>query len=59
MRRNKVDPSYLISLLQEQPAVFRLDGPSKLKFITNLAEREKRLTFIDDMLSAFDDHKIK
>lgn len=56
--KNKVDPSYLISLLQEQPAIFRLDGPSKLKFITDLTEREKRLTFIDDMLSAFDEHKI-
>lgn len=56
--KNKVDPSYLISLLQEQPAIFRLDGPSKLKFITDLTEREKRLTFIDDMLSAFDENKI-
>lgn len=56
--KNKVDPSYLISLLQEQPAIFRLDGPSKLKFITDLTEREKRLTFIDDMLSAFNEHKI-
>ena len=57
--KNKVEPGYLISLLQEQPAIFRLDGPSKLKFITDLTEREKRLTFIDDMLSAFNDHKIK
>ncbi|MCM2365778.1 transcription-repair coupling factor [Proteus terrae] len=56
--KNKVDPGYLISLLQEQPAIFRLDGPSKLKFITDLTEREKRLTFIDNMLSAFDEHKI-
>ncbi len=56
--KNKVEPGYLISLLQEQPAIFRLDGPSKLKFITDLTEREKRLTFIDDMLSAFDEHKI-
>lgn len=56
--KNKVDPVYLISLLQKQPAIFRLDGPSKLKFITDLTEREKRLTFIDDMLSAFNEHKI-
>ena len=56
--KNNVDPTYLIGLLQEQPSVFRLDGPTKLKFMITLTDREKRLTFIDDMLTAFSEHKI-
>ncbi|HBC6252978.1 transcription-repair coupling factor [Proteus mirabilis] len=56
--KNNVDPTYLIGLLQEQPSVFRLDGPTKLKFMISLTDREKRLTFIDDMLTAFSEHKI-
>lgn len=38
--KNNVDPTYLIGLLQEQPSVFRLDGPTKLKFMISLTDRE-------------------
>lgn len=55
---NHVDPSYLIGLLQQQPGVFRLDGPSKLKFIRDLAERPTRLEFIGQLLAAFAEHRI-
>ncbi|CDG20995.1 Transcription-repair-coupling factor [Xenorhabdus poinarii G6] len=54
---NKVDPNYLISLLQTQPNIYRLDGPSKLKFITELTERTTRLSFIQQLLENFDQHK--
>lgn len=55
---NHVDPGYLIGLLQQQPGVFRLDGPSKLKFIRDLAERPARLEFIGQLLAAFAEHRI-
>ncbi|MDC9589657.1 transcription-repair coupling factor [Xenorhabdus sp. XENO-10] len=54
---NKVDPNYLIGLLQMQPNVYRLDGSSKLKFITDLTERVARLSFIQQLLENFDQHK--
>jgi len=54
--RNRVDPGFLIGMLQQQPRVFRLDGPNKLKFITELSDRSKRLTFIEQLLSACGEH---
>ncbi|PHM33448.1 transcription-repair coupling factor [Xenorhabdus innexi] len=57
-RSNKVDPHYLISLLQTQPNIYRLDGPSKLKFITELTERTIRLSFVQTLLEAFGQHQI-
>ncbi|MDB6366318.1 transcription-repair coupling factor [Photorhabdus bodei] len=55
---NKVDPTYLIGLLQKQPEIYRLDGPAKLKFITDLNERTIRLEFIQQLLDTFEHHPI-
>lgn len=44
-QRNKVDPSFLIGLLQSAPQTYRLDGPSKLKFILDLSDRMARIEF--------------
>ncbi len=55
---NRVDPGYLIGLLQGNPQVYRLDGPSKLKFTLDLADRQKRLTFTEDLLDAFREHTL-
>ena len=56
--RNKVNPTYLISLLQQQSAIYRLDGPTKLKFTAKLTERPKRLAFIQHLLDDFVEHQI-
>ena len=56
--KNRVDPGYLIGLLQKQPQVYRLDGPTKLKFMIDLTDRPKRLKFVDDLLEAFSSHLI-
>lgn len=56
--KHKVDPTYLIGLLQKQPEIYRLDGPAKLKFITNLNERMTRLEFIQQLLDTFEHHQI-
>ncbi len=55
---NRVDPGYLIGLLQGNPQVYRLDGPSKLKFTLDLADRQKRLTFTEELLNAFREHTL-
>ncbi|PHM68696.1 transcription-repair coupling factor [Xenorhabdus sp. KJ12.1] len=57
-QNNKVDPHYLINLLQTQPNIYRLDGPSKLKFINELTERTERLSFIQSLLEAFEQHQV-
>ncbi|UDG80758.1 Transcription-repair-coupling factor [Candidatus Hartigia pinicola] len=51
--KNKVSRNFLISLLQNQPQIFRLNGPDKLKFILNLSERFTRIEFINQLLSSF------
>jgi len=56
--KNRVDPGYLIGLLQKQPQVYRLDGPTKLKFMIDLTDRPKRLKFVDDLLEAFSGHLV-
>ncbi|WP_425441790.1 transcription-repair coupling factor [Thorsellia anophelis] len=50
---NKVDVGVLIALLQQQPHVFRFDGPTKVKFMTDLSDRSKRTLFIFDLLKYF------
>lgn len=55
---NRVDPGYLIGLLQGNPQVYRLDGPSKLKFTLDLADRQKRLAFTEELLNAFREHTL-
>ncbi|QTL41312.1 transcription-repair coupling factor [Xenorhabdus budapestensis] len=57
-QNNKVDPNYLIGLLQTQPNIYRLDGPSKLKFMTDLTERATRSSFIQTLLETFEQHQI-
>ncbi len=56
--KNKVDPSFLISLLQNQPQTYRLDGPVRLKFFHDLTERVSRLEFIKQLLIGFEEHQI-
>ena len=56
--QNRVDPAYLISLLQKEPQVYRLDGPTKLKFNRDLTERKLRIAFLDKHLKAFAEHTL-
>ncbi|EMM9995606.1 transcription-repair coupling factor, partial [Morganella morganii] len=56
--KNHVDPAYLIGLLQNNPKQYRLDGPSKLKFICDLTDRTKRIEFVADLLTAFAAHPV-
>ncbi|MFP1884884.1 transcription-repair coupling factor [Lonsdalea quercina] len=55
-QNNRVEPSHLIGLLQREPSVYRLDGPTRLKFITDLSDRPARLTFIRELLTAMAQH---
>ena len=43
---NQINPAWLIGLLQKQPQNFRLDGPTRLKFMRDLGERKIRMDWI-------------
>ncbi|WP_193745734.1 transcription-repair coupling factor [Dickeya dadantii] len=55
-QHNRVDPTHLIGLLQRDPKVYRLDGPSRLKFINDLSGYPQRLTFITHLLEEMAQH---
>ncbi|WP_205621471.1 transcription-repair coupling factor [Dickeya fangzhongdai] len=55
-QHNRVDPTHLIGLLQRDPKVYRLDGPSRLKFIKDLGGYPQRLAFITTLLEEMAQH---
>ncbi|MCE0846798.1 transcription-repair coupling factor [Buttiauxella sp. A2-C1_F] len=48
--KNHVDPVWLIGLLQKQPQHYRLDGPTRLKFIEDLADRKARMEWVRNFM---------
>ncbi|WP_028862933.1 transcription-repair coupling factor [Psychromonas aquimarina] len=55
----RVDPMFLVSLLQKQANTFKLDGPTKLKFTCDLLDSRERLKWIGQLLASFKSHLIK
>ncbi|MCT4704191.1 transcription-repair coupling factor [Enterobacteriaceae bacterium H20N1] len=49
--KNHVDPVWLIGLLQKQPQHYRLDGPTRLKFMQDLADRKARMDWVRSFMS--------
>jgi transcription-repair coupling factor (superfamily II helicase) len=48
-----INPLFLVSLLQKQENTFKLDGPTKLKFVKNLENSQERLNWINQLLNTF------
>jgi transcription-repair coupling factor (superfamily II helicase) len=48
----KVDPGYIIQLIQKQPKQFRFDGPTRLKLINTPEPAQKRLDMVSSLLSS-------
>ncbi|GIC79172.1 transcription-repair-coupling factor [Moritella sp. F1] len=55
---NQVDVSYLIRLIQQQPRVYSMDGPSKLKFAIKSPDAKDRVQLVESMLVEFAKNKI-
>ncbi len=49
-----IDLGYLMSLLQTQPAIYKLDGPTKLKFAIKTDNAADRLNLVNAMLTEFE-----
>ncbi|KFF65078.1 transcription-repair coupling factor [Pectobacterium brasiliense] len=56
--QNHVDPSHLIGLLQRDPGTYRLDGPTRLKFMKDLSDRPQRIEFIGSLLGNMAQHTL-
>ncbi|KFD19564.1 transcription-repair coupling factor, partial [Yokenella regensburgei ATCC 49455] len=56
--KNHVNPAWLIGLLQKQPQHFRLDGPTRLKFIQELAERKTRMDWVRQFMRQLEENAI-
>ncbi|QKJ86792.1 Transcription-repair-coupling factor [Paramixta manurensis] len=54
--KNHVDPSWLIGLLQKEPQHWRLDGPTRLKFIRDLSDRKTRMQWVSDFIDQMVEH---
>ncbi len=48
--KNHVNPVWLIGLLQKQPQHYRLDGPTRLKFFEDLADRKARMEWVRNFM---------
>ena len=46
----KVNPGFLIQLIQKQPSKYKFDGPQRLKFMQNTVEPEKRIEFVSQLI---------
>ena len=45
-----IDPMQIITLIQKQPKIYRLDGPDKLRFSLPLNLPEDRIEFVTGLL---------
>ncbi|MCE9678388.1 transcription-repair coupling factor [Shewanella sp. AS1] len=53
-----IDPGFIIGLLQSQPQIYRMDGPSKLKFIMPAEADTDRLALLSQLISQLMQHRL-
>ena len=56
--KNHVNPMWLIGLLQKQPQYFRLDGPTRLKFTQELADRKTRMDWVRNFMRQLEENAV-
>ncbi|MGL6176208.1 MAG: transcription-repair coupling factor [Vibrionaceae bacterium] len=49
----KIDPAFLVSLLQSDPSRYQLEGPTKLKITVAFTDKQERIQFIQNLLTDF------
>ena len=50
-QETKVNPTYLVKLLSEQPRIYKMDGPTRLRFQVPNQDRAMRLKLVDALLT--------
>jgi transcription-repair coupling factor (superfamily II helicase) len=51
-----VDPAFLVKLLVEQPRIYKMEGPSRLRFNVPTSGRDARLALMGDLLGELSRH---
>lgn len=54
---HRVDPMFIIGLLQKQPQIYRMDGPNKLKFTIPAETSKDRLELLKTLLEQLAKHQ--
>ena len=49
--QTRVNPAFLVGLLQSQPRIFRMEGPTRLRFQIPCNDNAARLKLVDDLLT--------
>jgi len=49
--QTRVNPAFLVGLLQSQPRIFRMEGPTRLRFQILCNDNAARLKLVDDLLT--------
>ncbi|MBF7072962.1 transcription-repair coupling factor [Glaciecola sp. MH2013] len=49
----KIDPGYLIQLIQKFPSQYKFDGPQKLRFMKKLDSAQQKLDHVRELLDKF------
>lgn len=57
--KTRVAPAYIISLIQQQSRIFKLEGGQKLRFAIASADAKDRLTLVANMLADFSQHQLE
>lgn len=52
----RVNPGYLVKLLSEQPRIYKMDGPTRLRFQVPTPDRAMRLKLVDGLLADLANH---
>ena len=50
-QHTKVDPRLIVQLVQQQPKVYKLVGPTQLQFTHNASNADAKISFIEQMLT--------
>lgn len=57
--QTKVDPGFIIGLIQSQPRIYKLEGSQKLKFKITTENAEERVKLVENMLNEFNKKQSK
>ncbi|MBB1267873.1 transcription-repair coupling factor [Shewanella sp. SR44-3] len=55
---HKIDPMFIIGLLQKQPNIYRMEGPNKLRFAIPAESSKQRLELMATLLEQLAQHSI-
>ncbi len=55
---NRIDPSWLIRLIQQAPQQWKIEGAHRLRFIRDLQHPAERLKWIDELLDLMQQHQL-